>query len=408
MTNQKRISLIRKLFTAAAIPTCVAVVSAGQTCDPDPIGVFSGSTGSAYNLEALGDTAYGAGGVLDVSDARQPAFVRPIDWRIRDLAVRGDLGVIASDSFMRVLDLSDPRAPVELGRATASREGTGFGVAIDGDVAFMCGPDQRFEVLSFLRSYDISDPANPRLLDELILGGSGYDVEAHDGLVYFANGSLLVFDARNPADLRLVSQRPRPAIADVVVRDGLLYASGDEGLSVFDLEDPQAPRLLGSSGGFFAYGDLVLRGDLAFVANRFEDQGVHVVDVRDATRPRLLTTVRVTDGAEGVAVAGDVLYGSSQFTGIELFDLSGCLACPADLDGDGALTLFDFLEFQNRFDAGDPIADFDGDGALTLFDFLAFQNLFAAGDPIADFDGDGELTIFDFLTFQNLFDAGCR
>ena len=52
-------------------------------------------------------------------------------------------------------------------------------------------------------------------------------------------------------------------------------------------------------------------------------------------------------------------------------------------------------------------ADLDGDGRLTIFDFLAFQNLFDAGDPIADFDGDGSLTIFDFLAFQNEFDAGC-
>ena len=52
-------------------------------------------------------------------------------------------------------------------------------------------------------------------------------------------------------------------------------------------------------------------------------------------------------------------------------------------------------------------ADLDGDGVLTLFDFLAFQNLFDAGDPAADFDGDGELTLFDFLAFQNAFDAGC-
>ncbi|MFI4916913.1 MAG: GC-type dockerin domain-anchored protein [Phycisphaerales bacterium JB060] len=52
-------------------------------------------------------------------------------------------------------------------------------------------------------------------------------------------------------------------------------------------------------------------------------------------------------------------------------------------------------------------ADIDGDGELTIFDFLAFQNLFDAGDLSADFDGDGELTIFDFLAFQNAFDAGC-
>ena len=52
-------------------------------------------------------------------------------------------------------------------------------------------------------------------------------------------------------------------------------------------------------------------------------------------------------------------------------------------------------------------ADMDGDGALTIFDFLTFQNLFAAQDPRADFDGDGQFTIFDFLTFQNEFAAGC-
>ena len=53
--------------------------------------------------------------------------------------------------------------------------------------------------------------------------------------------------------------------------------------------------------------------------------------------------------------------------------------CRVDLDGDGQLTIFDFLEYQNLFDAGDLAADFDGDGSLTIFDFLAFQNEFDAG-----------------------------
>ncbi|MEQ8844604.1 MAG: GC-type dockerin domain-anchored protein [Phycisphaerales bacterium] len=52
-------------------------------------------------------------------------------------------------------------------------------------------------------------------------------------------------------------------------------------------------------------------------------------------------------------------------------------------------------------------ADIDADGALTLFDFLAFQNAFAMGEPGADFDGDGRLTLFDFLAFQNAFSQGC-
>lgn len=56
-------------------------------------------------------------------------------------------------------------------------------------------------------------------------------------------------------------------------------------------------------------------------------------------------------------------------------------ACPADVNGDCAINLSDFLEFQNLFAAGDDRADFDGDGQLTIFDFLAFHNAFDAGCP---------------------------
>ncbi|MEQ8845418.1 MAG: GC-type dockerin domain-anchored protein [Phycisphaerales bacterium] len=52
-------------------------------------------------------------------------------------------------------------------------------------------------------------------------------------------------------------------------------------------------------------------------------------------------------------------------------------------------------------------ADFDSDGDLTIFDFVAFQNLFDAGDPAADVFYDGRLDVFDFLAFFNQFEDGC-
>ncbi|MEQ8316281.1 MAG: GC-type dockerin domain-anchored protein [Phycisphaerales bacterium] len=81
-----------------------------------------------------------------------------------------------------------------------------------------------------------------------------------------------------------------------------------------------------------------------------------------------------------------------------------------DDDGLGGTVDLDFVSFWEI--AGDCAgggcrADLDGDGELTLFDFLTFSNLFDAGDLTADFDGDGVLTLFDFLTFSNEFDAGC-
>ncbi len=59
----------------------------------------------------------------------------------------------------------------------------------------------------------------------------------------------------------------------------------------------------------------------------------------------------------------------------------GCQGCQADFDGDGSLTIFDFLAFQTAFDAMDARADFDHDGRFTIFDFLAFQTAFGAGCP---------------------------
>ena len=88
-------------------------------------------------------------------------------------------------------------------------------------------------------------------------------------------------------------------------------------------------------------------------------------------------TIPVDCNANGVHDLVDIANGTSR--DLNLDNIPDECQCPADLDGDGSLTLFDFLAFQNLFDAGDPAADFDGDGSLTIFDFLAFQNAFDAG-----------------------------
>ncbi len=101
------------------------------------------------------------------------------------------------------------------------------------------------------------------------------------------------------------------------------------------------------------------------------------------------TTYHIPGGLD-IAVDGDCVYAVAMNQGgpvdfVSYWEIAGDCAgggCRADLDGDGVLTLFDFLAFQNAFDAGDiATADFDGDGVLTLFDFLAFQNEFDAGCP---------------------------
>jgi hypothetical protein len=52
-------------------------------------------------------------------------------------------------------------------------------------------------------------------------------------------------------------------------------------------------------------------------------------------------------------------------------------------------------------------ADVNGDGALNVLDFVAFQLLWQDRDASADCDRSGQLDVIDFVCFQSLFVAGC-
>jgi hypothetical protein len=124
-----------------------------------------------------------------------------------------------------------------------------------------------------------------------------------------------------------------------------------------DSSGPDATaRFFDASGNQIGDAVIEIASDCAWTWNGWEfDSGVAAVEIEGA----------VFGGAFVMMDAMEVSYGAA--------------VCVADCDGDGDLTLFDFLCFQNQFDAGDLAADLDGDGVLTLFDFLAFQNAFDAG-----------------------------
>jgi len=179
---------------------------------------------------------------------------------------------------------------------------------------------------------------------------------------------------------------------------------------LFDVSDPASPAQLAK----VLPDDPVRAGD--FGVSISMAQGVLLVGALSGETSRAGTayTFDITDPASPVRTA---IIRPSEPVAFALFGASASLyESPAGLR---------LLAGAPGDDAGAPIAgapdvgalhalsigvcrpDIDGDCLLTIFDFLGFQNAFDAGDPLADFDGDGELTIFDFLAFQNAFDAGC-
>ncbi len=114
---------------------------------------------------------------------------------------------------------------------------------------------------------------------------------------------------------------------------------------------------------------------------------------REGTEWLLLDSIRPKRTADiglfgsSVAIDGQTVATGAVFESVDGLFRAGAAyilepnPCLADIDGDGALSVFDFLGFQNAFDAMEPVADFDRDGEFTLFDFLAFQTAFDAGCP---------------------------
>ena len=180
--------------------------------------------------------------------------------------------------------------------------------------------------------------------------------------------------------------------------DSAPFASGEawvliedwEGRDVDDSLEPvdwSVTALLGTSYTSGLVDGLFVWTDAGFGLKSGDVDGDFVAGILD--EGELRTWVYTEDGG---GMDGDGVKNGS----VELSDAPYDFSL-VDLDGDGRVNHGDLSVIG-------PRADLDGDGSLTVFDFLAFQNLFDASDLRADFDLTETLDIFDFLAFQNAFD----
>lgn len=66
-------------------------------------------------------------------------------------------------------------------------------------------------------------------------------------------------------------------------------------------------------------------------------------------------------------------------TGLNITAMTHGDSCAADFNGDGEISILDFLDFLNAWNADDSRADMDGNGVLNTQDVLVFLNTYTAG-----------------------------
>ncbi|MFI0608847.1 MAG: LVIVD repeat-containing protein [Anaerolineae bacterium] len=266
--------------------------------------------------------AAGEGGlrVLDLSDARAPREVGTLDTSSppRAVVVHGAHAYVATSLGLLVVDVSQPAQPREVARVYGL--GSARALALVGDQLYMTMGAQ-------LVVLDLSSPAAPLSLgatDRLPGEVAALVVDGGHAVLAAGSAGLLVIDVTDPSRPIQVGQLDTPGMAvDVALAPGgqAIVADQGVGLEVVDVAMPAQPRSLGGLEALPGSYRLAVAGATAYVVDR--DLGLRVVDLIQPAAPRLLATLATTIQADDLAIDGTSAYAVGMYGGLAVLDLSG-------------------------------------------------------------------------------------
>lgn len=205
------------------------------------------------------------------------------------VAVRGDRSVTVAADALRVIDVSDPATPAEIGEFRPPVAWGAECVELHAGHALVCdGYNDRLVVL------DVTDPDAIHQVAE-IEARRVNDVAVVGQYVYLAADDLLVVDFGNPAEPTIVSSFDHGVgwRGSIAVEHPYLYLTqwSEElwaGLSIYDISQPTSPVPMGSafSSHTSCCGRLAVAGGWVYVIDNVTDgTSLHVVDARNPDDP---------------------------------------------------------------------------------------------------------------------------
>jgi len=164
--------------------------------------------------------------------------------------------------------------------------------------------------------FDISDPIRPTRQGQYRLTGDpqALAVTNHFGYVAHGTNGLTVLALANPEQIRVAAQIAADGFAKhVVLAKGCAFVGTNaDGVRIYDLSDPVAPRLLGAIQPGQDAASLAIVDDTAFVGS----ESIQAYDIRDPARPRLVggytTILQPRFTRQSFTADGDLVVGSLQ------------------------------------------------------------------------------------------------
>ncbi|MDP8208553.1 MAG: T9SS type A sorting domain-containing protein [Candidatus Electryonea clarkiae] len=222
-----------------------------------------------------------------------------------DIAVEGNYAFIAAPrTGLRILDVSDPSAPVLAGFFQTGQEVLRINVI--NDICYvLCFP-------STLKIIDVSDPSDPELVGTWQHVGDGavdFTLSEFYAYVIFDNDDgdnffvIDLSDISNPETVGITSTGINAYFIEIQ-GDYVYLSNTQNGLAILDVSSPDNPFESGSLTSSINVYDLQIAGDYAYMAS---DNGLLIVDIWDPARPIIIINIGI-EGLKDVVLSGTDLF----------------------------------------------------------------------------------------------------
>lgn len=233
----------------------------------------------------------------DSLNIRMLGEVHPFVQQSYDVALSGNFAYVASGmaSGLRVLDLSDPSTPFEVGYSIncdpcsevpiwmADR------VRVKGDYAYVLYFDGTFSALNYrLYVYDISNPSTPEQMGYICLPDNCTSQFVEGNYVYitafeFNFSGVKIINVSDPMQPIEVGSFETPGMPqEVYVTEDVAYVADNNSLLIYDVTDPTSPKRLGSyspEGEAVLFHYVAVQGNYVYIIDSVF--GVRILDSSD-------------------------------------------------------------------------------------------------------------------------------
>jgi hypothetical protein len=295
---------------------------------PTPLGSLDSC--GAYDVFLDGQLAFLSGyyifnefRIVDISDSTHPHHVGTVATPDQNFGVwenpAKDLAYVADDfGGLIVVDVANLNVPAA--RDTLLRAGLTYGMQLQGEYAYVANEGVGLKVL------DVSDPRSPAEVGSVdstrTVGTKTVAVRDSFAFIGWATHPLLrVVDVSAPGSpLKVAAGDVFNPAEDMVWRDSFLYVAEYYRLQILNVARPRQPVLVGScTTSDLTWAGLCLRGNTAYVAGPYD--GLHVIDVTD---PRNPSPVKVLNGIStwGCFVRDSLLFVSEFDDSLHIFNIA--------------------------------------------------------------------------------------